>query len=117
MFNAEVFQNPYLPQGATEVNAIMTITTSGEGVTIAAPTNLRLFGIICDTSGSMGGAKILAAKDAIVKIIELLPTDAAFFVVTGSSRAKLLVPLVNAVPENKLRAISQVKEISANGGH
>ena len=53
---------------------------------------------------------------AIVKIIDLLPTDAAFFVVTGSSRAKLLVPLVNAVPENKLRAISQVKEISANGG-
>jgi von Willebrand factor type A C-terminal domain/von Willebrand factor type A domain len=117
MFTAEVFQNPYLPQGAREVNAIMTITTSGDdGVTIAAPTNQRLFGIICDTSGSMGGAKMIAAKDAIVQIINLLPTDAAFFVITGSSRAKLLVPLVNAVPENKLRAITQVKEISANGG-
>jgi hypothetical protein len=118
MFNAEVFQNPYLPQGATQVNAIMTITTSGDdGATVAAPSNnQRLFGIICDTSGSMGGAKIIAAKDAIVKIINLLPTDAAFFVVTGSSRATLLVPLVNAVPENKLRAIAQVKEINANGG-
>jgi von Willebrand factor type A C-terminal domain/von Willebrand factor type A domain len=117
MFNAEVFQNPYLPQGAREVNAIMTITTSGdEGVTIVAPSNQRLFGIICDMSGSMGGAKIIAAKDAIVQIINLLPNDAAFFVVTGSSRAKLLVPLVNAVPENKMRAISQVKEITANGG-
>ena len=117
MFNAEVFQNPYLPQGATEVNAIATITSIGnEGVVIAAPTNQRLFGIICDTSGSMGGAKMIAAKEAIVQIIDLLPTDAAFFVVTGSSRAKLLVPLVNAIPENKLRAISQVKEINANGG-
>ncbi len=117
MFTAEVFQNPYLPQGAREVNAIMTITTSGsDGVAIATPTNQRLFGIICDTSGSMGGAKIIAMKEAIVKIIDLLPTDAAFFVITGSSRAKLLVPLVNAVPENKLRAIAQVKEISANGG-
>ncbi|WP_373539704.1 VWA domain-containing protein [Chamaesiphon sp.] len=117
MFNAEVFQNPYLPQGASEVNAIMTIGTSGEGVTVAQPHHsLRLFGIICDISGSMGGAKIIAAKDAIVKIIELLPPDTLFFVVTGSSRAKLLVPLVNAIPENKLRAISQVKEISANGG-
>jgi hypothetical protein len=64
----------------------------------------------------MGGAKMIAAKEAIVQIINLLPTDAAFFVVTGSSRAKLLVPLVNAVPENKLRAVAQVKEISANGG-
>ncbi len=117
MFTAEVFQNPYLPQGAREVNAIMTITASGnDGVAIEAPRSQRLFGIICDTSGSMGGAKMLAAKDAIVQIINLLPTDAAFFIVTGASRAKLLVPVVNAVPENKLRAISQVKEISANGG-
>ena len=117
MFNAEVFQNPYLSQGATQVNAIMTITTSGDdGVSMVAPTNQRLFGIICDTSGSMGGAKMIAAKDAIVKIINLLPNDATFFVVTGSSRAKLLVPLVNAVPENKLRAITQVKEIIAGGG-
>jgi hypothetical protein len=116
MFTAEVFQNPYLSQGATQVNAIMTITTSGEGATMAAPRGQRLFGIICDTSGSMGGAKMIAAKEAIVKIINLLPTDAAFFVVTGSSRAKLLIPLVNAVPENKMRAISQVKEIAAGGG-
>jgi uncharacterized protein YegL len=117
MFTAEVFQNPYLSQGAREVNAIMTITTNGDGqVAVAAPTNQRLFGIICDTSGSMGGAKMIAAKNAIVNIINLLPTDAAFFVVTGAGRAKLLVPLVNAVPENKLRAVSQVKEISANGG-
>jgi uncharacterized protein YegL len=117
MFTAEVFQNPYLPQGAREVNAIMTITTAGnEGVVVSAHQNQRLFGIICDTSGSMGGAKMIAAKDAIIQIINLLPTDAAFFIVTGASRSKLLVPLVNAVPENKLRAISQVKEISANGG-
>ena len=117
MFTAEVFQNPYLTQGATEVNAIMTITTSGaDSSVVTVAKSQRLFGIICDISGSMGGAKILAAKDAIVQIINLLPADAAFFVVTGSSRAKLLVPLVNAVPENKLRAIAQVKDITANGG-
>jgi uncharacterized protein YegL len=117
MFTAEVFQNPYLNQGATQVNAIMTITTSGDGgVSIATPKSQRLFGIICDVSGSMGGAKILAAKEAIVQIVNLLPTDAAFFIVTGSSRAKLLVPLVNAIPENKQRAIAQVREIGANGG-
>jgi uncharacterized protein YegL len=117
MFTAEVFQNPYLPQGAREVNAIMTITTDGgDGAVTAAPKSQRLFGIICDISGSMGGAKIQAAKDAIAQIINLLPNDAAFFIVTGSSRSKLLVPLVNAVPENKMRAIAQVREIVAGGG-
>jgi von Willebrand factor type A C-terminal domain/von Willebrand factor type A domain len=116
MFTAEVFQNPYLAQGAREVNAIMTITTNGDEDRLTTATNQRLFGIICDISGSMGGAKMIAAKEAIVQIINLLPTDAAFFIVTGSSRAKLLVPVINAVPENKLRAIAQVKEISANGG-
>jgi uncharacterized protein YegL len=116
MFTAEVFQNPYLSQGAREVNAIMTITTSDGENSVTTSTSQRLFGIICDMSGSMGGAKMIAAKDAIVQIINLLPTDAAFFIVTGSSRAKLLIPVINAVPENKLRAIAQVKEISANGG-
>jgi uncharacterized protein YegL len=118
MFTAEVFQNPYLPQGAREVNAIMTITTEGDDVGAATTStkSQRLFGIICDISGSMGGAKIQAAKDAIAQIINLLPTDAAFFIVTGSSRSKLLVPLVNAVPENKMRAIAQVREIVAGGG-
>ncbi len=117
MFTAEVFQNPYLAQGAREVNAIMTITTNGgEDIGVAAPKSQRLFGIICDVSGSMGGAKMQAAKDAIAQIVNLLPNDAAFFIVTGSSRSKLLVPLVNAVPENKLRAISQVRSINAGGG-
>lgn len=117
MFTAEVFQNPYLAQGAREVNAIMTITTNGgEDLGVAAPKSQRLFGIICDVSGSMGGAKMQAAKDAISQIINLLPNDAAFFIVTGSSRSNLLVPLINAVPENKLRAISQVKSIHAGGG-
>jgi von Willebrand factor type A C-terminal domain/von Willebrand factor type A domain len=116
MFTAEVFQNPYLAQGAREVNAIMTITTNGDEDRLTTAINQRLFGIICDISGSMGGAKMIAAKEAIVQIINLLPTDAAFFIVTGASRAKLLVPVINAVPENKLRAIAQVKEISANGG-
>ena len=116
MFTAEVFQNPYLAQGARDVNAIMTIATNGDESRVATATTQRLFGIICDGSGSMSGAKMLAAKEAIIQIINLLPTDAAFFIVTGSSQAKLLIPVLNAVPENKQRSIAQVKQITANGG-
>ena len=34
-FKAEVFQNAYIPQGADEVNAIMTVTVDG-GATLGS---------------------------------------------------------------------------------
>ncbi|GET41822.1 vWA domain-containing protein [Microseira wollei] len=115
-FKAEVFQNQYLPQGAKEVHAIMTVTVAGgEGVS-ATPAGERLFGIICDISGSMGGEKIQAAKGAMAKIVNLLPDDAYFFIVTGSSSARLVFPMLKATAENKNRAIAEIKKISANGG-
>lgn len=115
-FKAEVFQNQYLPQGAKEVHAIMTVTVAGgEGVS-ATPAGERLFGIICDTSGSMGGEKIQAAKGAIAKIVNLLPDDAYFFIVTGAASARLVFPMLKATAENKNRAIALIKAISANGG-
>jgi uncharacterized protein YegL len=76
----------------------------------------RLFGIICDTSGSMGGHKIQAAKDAMVKIINLLPEDAFFFIISGSSSARLVLPLVNATRANKENAIAAIRAIAAGGG-
>ncbi|HAX79814.1 MAG TPA: hypothetical protein DCY88_29260 [Cyanobacteria bacterium UBA11372] len=115
-FKAEVFQNQYLPQGAKEVHAIMTVTVAGgEGVS-ATPAGERLFGIICDTSGSMGGEKIQAAKGAIAKIVNLLPNDAYFFIVTGASSARLAFPMLKATAENKNRSLIEIKQISANGG-
>ena len=97
-FKAEVFQNQYLPQGAKEVHAIMTVAADGLGVATSAG---RLFGIICDTSGSMDGGKIRAAKTAIARLIEMLPADASFFVVTGSQEAVVRFPASPATPENR----------------
>jgi uncharacterized protein YegL len=115
-FKAEVFQNQYLPQGMREVHAIMTVTAlESEGVTGNAMGG-RMFGVICDVSGSMGGEKIHAAKDAMVKIVNLLPEDASFFIVTGASKAELIFPVSQATPETKTRAIAAIKKISAGGG-
>lgn len=114
-FKAEVFQNPYLPQGSKEVHAIMTVIVEGnEGVSTVA--GEKLFGIICDTSGSMGGQKIHAAKEAIAKIVNLLPEDAAFFIVTGAVTARLVFPTSLATPDNKQKAIAAIKTIDATGG-
>ncbi len=115
-FKAEVFQNQYLPQGAKEVHAIMTVSVEqGDGVA-ATFTKDRLFGIICDVSGSMGGGKIRAAKDAIVKVVNLLPEDAHFFIVAGSSKASVVFPVSKATSEKKEQAIASINKILANGG-
>jgi len=122
-FKAEVFQNPYLSQGANDVNAIMTVTA--EGITgTASPISTHssdgspkssLFGIICDVSGSMQGGKIQAAKAAMIKLVNLLPSDHYFFIIAGTNNAHLVVPLVQATPNNKEKAIAIIRGIEANG--
>lgn len=112
-FKADVYQNQYLAQGAKEVHAIMTV--SADSATVVGSGG-RLFGIVCDTSGSMEGGKIRAAKAAIVRLIELIPNDASFFVVTGSQEAVVRFPASPATPENRAHAIEWVKAIEANGG-
>lgn len=113
VFKAEVFQNPYLPSGTNDVHAIMTVT-AGEATRTGG--GGRIFGILCDVSGSMEGGKISAARAAIVKLIELLPPDCHFFVVAGADTAQLTVPVVPAISENKTRAIRAVQSIHAVGG-
>jgi hypothetical protein len=115
-FAAEVFQNPYLPQGTNEVHAIMTVTAQ-EGLVAAMPTSQqRVFGIICDTSGSMQGDKIQAAKNAMRKLVELLPEDSYFFVVTGSGSSRLTCPVTQATAANKQTAYDAIRGIAATGG-
>jgi von Willebrand factor type A C-terminal domain/von Willebrand factor type A domain len=115
-FKAEVFQNQYVPQGADEIHAIMTVTAAeGVGASTSMLQGGRLFGIICDVSGSMEGGKIVAAKNAMVQLIDLLPPDCAFFVVTGQAVATTLCPMMLATPAAKARAIAAVKQIKAGG--
>ncbi len=116
-FKAEVFQNQYLPQGADEVHAIMTVTALGDGAPAAQPSAQggRLFGIICDISGSMEGEKLVSAKGAMIQLIHLLPEDCGFFVVLGDSEAHTVCPLALATQEAKVRAITRIRDVKAAG--
>jgi uncharacterized protein YegL len=115
-FQAEVFQNQFLPEGAREVHAIMTVTASGTGETaVASSAGGRLFGIICDVSGSMQGAKIQAVKQAMVAAIALLPEDAHFFIVTGSHEVRILMPPTLATASNKAQAEMMIRTVQAAG--
>jgi len=117
-FKAEVFQNAYVPQGSREVNAIMTVSAaSSDGIPASATSSgPKIIGIICDISGSMEGEKIHAAKEAIVRIISLLPQDALFFVIAGEEKAHLVVPLSQATAANREHAIAFVRRIRSAGG-
>ena len=59
-FTAE-YQNEFLPEAGTDVNAIVTITCSGQDRPVDGSGDEI---IIVDTSGSMGRAKLEAAKVA-----------------------------------------------------
>jgi len=95
-FTAEVYQNEFLPEGGTDVNAIVTVTCSGAGS--AGQTGSGDAGeiIIVDTSGSMGRAKLDAAKIAASATIDQILDGTWFSVVAGTHQAYLAFPLVRA---------------------
>lgn len=111
-FKAEVFQNQYLPRGSGEVHAIMTVMA---GEPTGTPGG-RLFGILCDSSGSMEGGKLVAARGAIARLVSMLPEDCLFFIVAGNDEARLVYPVSPATPDHKSRAIGAVQRIRADGG-
>ncbi len=115
-FKAEVFQNAYLAQGSREVHAIMTVSVEGGAAASKPQASGKLIGIICDNSGSMEGGKIHAAKEAMMRIVQLLPEETSFFIVVGAEDARLIGPFARATSDSKMRAIAAIKLIRAEGG-
>ena len=97
-FTASVYQNEFLPDGGTDVNAIVTVTCSGAGT--AGQTGSGAAGevIIVDTSGSMGPATMAAAKQAAQAALNEIVDGTWFGVIAGSDRAMLAYPQVSSGP-------------------
>ncbi|MBS0656828.1 MAG: VWA domain-containing protein [Verrucomicrobia bacterium] len=118
-FTSQVFQNPYLPRGADEVHAIVSVQASAAEAGKAAPAGELAFGLLLDVSGSMGddGAERLrCAKTAVVEALELLREDCHFFVVLGRERAETLVLPQRATAANRAAAIQAVRALQHGGG-
>ena len=122
-FDVETHYNQYLPAGAGEVNAIVTITASGTGAGIAdgaAPEAAEI--VLLDVSGSMGGktGKLREAKKATMAAIDCLRDGVQFAVVAGHSEAFMLYPaygsLVPATAVTRSEAKAAVAEVTAGGG-
>ena len=119
-FRAEVFQNQFMADGASEVHAIMTVAVDGApGIAAsgsAASGRNKMFGILCDVSGSMAGEKMHAAKEALSKLVQMLPEDVHFFLVVGSAIGQVIFPAQLATPESKARALTNIRSMNAEGG-
>src|SRR4051812_18050117 len=102
-FSAETYQNEFLPAGAAEGKAIVTVTASGGGAggpAAEAPPAAEV--IIIDVSGSMNSppAKIRAARQATAAAIDCLRDGIGFAVVAGTKSAELLYPGFSGLVES-----------------
>jgi hypothetical protein len=118
-YTAEAFQNEYLALGAREVNAIVTVTSTGAsgGVRTAGATEI----IIVDASGSMQAeGRIGAARQAAKAAVECIDDGVHFAIIAGVSTAQQLFPdpgqLAVASPETRAAALRSIDRLQAGGG-
>jgi hypothetical protein len=95
VFTAEVFQNEFLPDGATDVHAIVTVTSSEAGTAAASSGGVAEI-IMVDTSGSMSGRNLDAAKYAAQVAVDQIADGTWFAIVGGSHVAVRVFPYPNA---------------------
>ncbi len=129
-FTVDVFQNEYLPEGAREVNAIVTVTapdsvpagTGGGPAGGAGGVAGRAEIIIVDCSGSMEypHAKIVQARAATAAAIDVIRDGVAFAVIAGTEKARAVYPndgtLAIASPQTRDMAKRLASGLQAGGG-
>jgi len=122
-FTATVFQNEFLPDGGTDVHAIVTVDCSGAGT--AGQTGSGAAGeiVIIDTSGSMGQSAMAAAKQAAQAALAEIVDGTYFAVISGNGAAFLAYPLVNAGPAmvpmseaTRAEAADAISRLRSGGG-
>lgn len=135
-FSVEVYQNEFLPEGGRDVNAIVTVTSTGGGTTGGVPlaagatAPARVPGqapnaavvLMVDCSGSMDypPTKMRNARDATAAAIDTLRDGTRFAVVAGTHTARDVYPgngrLATAGPQTRAQAKEALRRLSADGG-
>ncbi|MFF3246523.1 VWA domain-containing protein [Streptomyces sp. NPDC002870] len=135
-FSVEVYQNEYLPEGGREVNAIVTVTSTGGGTSGGTPlagasrspayipgqAPSAAVVIMVDCSGSMDypPTKMRNARDATAAAIETLRDGVSFAVIAGTHVANEVYPgggrLAVADPQTRGQAKEALRRLTAGGG-
>jgi hypothetical protein len=119
-FSLEVFQNEYVAEGTTTMDAIVTVTARG-GRTVLAGEAAEV--LVIDTSGSMGEptGRIEAVRQAAAEAIDGIRDGVLFAVIAGTERAAMVFPawgngLVVADAASRSAARQAVQQLQAGGG-
>jgi len=129
-FTAEVFQNEFLPDGGTDVHAIVRVTSTGASTGASAGTasaGLTDPGsaaevILIDTSGSMGRRGVQAAGDAAKAALSEIVDGTLFSIVSGNGTAQIVYPyshqgaLVPMSSHTRGEAARAIEGLRASGG-
>jgi len=122
VITAEVFQNEFLPQDGTDVHAIVTLTSEGAGAADTASGGIAEI-IMVDTSGSMTGRNLDAARYAAQVAVDQIPDGTWFAIVAGSHVAQRVFPYPNASvamvqmePGARAEAKRAISRLAASGG-
>jgi len=91
-FTASVYQNEFLPDGGTDVHAIVTVACTGAGAAGQSGSGDAGEIIIVDTSGSMGADGVRAAAYAAQTALDQILDGVWFAVISGNDRAQLAFP-------------------------
>ncbi|MBQ0829213.1 vWA domain-containing protein [Streptomyces tagetis] len=131
-FSVDVYQNEYLPEDGSDVDAIVTVTATGGGTLGGALTALRHHApgegpsaavvLMVDCSGSMDHppAKMRNARDATAAAVAALRDGVRFAVVAGTHVAREVYPgggrLALAGAGTREEARQALRRLDAGGG-
>jgi VWA domain-containing protein len=116
-FTVAVDQNAYLSAGATRVDAVVSVTATGDAVPAAATEALEM--LIIDCSGSMQGDRIVAARAATAAAIGQVRDGVLFAVIAGATSAMQIYPARGAAradDRTRYEAATAVQRLQASGG-
>jgi hypothetical protein len=121
-FDLQGFHNAYLAAGQQDVDAIITVTATGQPEASVAPVSSAAPPaevIIVDTSGSMDGQKLREARRATEAAIKCIKDGARFAVLEGDTHARLVYPpvgLAETTPRSRDEAVAALRRLRAAGG-
>jgi hypothetical protein len=122
-FTAEVYQNEFLPQGGTDVHAVVTITCTGAGEAGRGEGGDAAEIVLLDTSGSMQGDRFANAQQAAAAAIDQILDGTWFAIIAGTDQATRAFPYSNAVspmvrmePGAREEAKRAIRHLLAGGG-
>jgi hypothetical protein len=122
-FTAEVFQNEFLPDGGTDVHAIVRVTCRGAGHAGQTGATDAAEIIIVDTSGSMGENGIQQGRNAATAALNEITDGTWFAVIAGNHVGTLVFPypggptqMVRMDPSTRQAAIASMQMFRADGG-